>query len=186
MIRQEIKSNSVIGKNLSQYTEKGALVPDNVVTNMILQKLKDSKTNGFILDGFPRNLSQAQELDKVYPIDLVVQFEQNEEIIISKLSGRRTCEKCGKIYNYAHVKFQGIDMPPLKPKKDGICDECGSNRIVQRIDDTEEVIRRRLKDYQTLTLPLVDYYKKKHVLKSFLVNGGVKELLPELMKILQV
>lgn len=184
LVRAQIKANSEIGKQLKKYTDKGELVPDSVIINMVAESLTKIQT-GYILDGFPRTIGQAQAFDKMVKLDFVVNLEQNEEIIVRKIASRRCCVKCGKVYNVADIKFPGgIHMPPLLPKVEGVCDVDGG-QLIQRDDDKKEVVQHRLKVYNEQSLPLVEYYKTKGILRSFSVLGGVKELLPSFIELLK-
>jgi adenylate kinase len=183
LVRAAIKNGTAIGAELKRYTDKGELVPDDVIIQMVDQTLKNVKS-GYILDGFPRTLYQAEAFDKVVKLDFVVNLEQEESVIITKIASRRCCVKCGKVYNLADIKFEGgIHMPPLLPKVDGICDLDGG-KLIQRDDDKEEVVVHRLKIYEQQSLPLVKYYEKKGMLRHFKVLGGVKELLPSFIELL--
>jgi adenylate kinase len=153
IFRELIKVDSDLGRKVKGYVEKGALVPDDVVVEVLKDHLsKVPKEKGFILDGYPRTLDQAQKLDTVTPIDVIILLNVPDNIIIERLSSRRICRKCGEVYN---VRF-------LKPKVDGVCDKCGG-QLYQRPDDNPEVIRKRLQVYQEQTKPLLDFYKKKQV-----------------------
>lgn len=181
LVRQQIKEGN---QELKKYTDKGELVPDDVIIKMLVSSIKDIKT-GYILDGFPRTLYQAETFDSMVKLDFVVNLEQSEDVIIKKIASRRCCPTCGKVYNLADIKFpNGIHMPPLLPKKEGICDVEGS-ALIQRDDDKEEVVKHRLTIYNKTTLPLVEYYKNKGILRSFSVLGGVKELLPSFIELLK-
>ena len=134
--------------------DSGGLVPDELVIEMIKERLqKDDCNNGFILDGFPRTINQAEEIAKAVKIDRVVNIQANDDIIIERLSRRRVCEKCGFIY---HLDF-------IKPKKDGICDKC-NGQLHQREDDKPKAVKERLKVYKEKTEPLINYYKEKGIL----------------------
>lgn len=160
IFRENIKNNTELGKLAKTYIDKGALVPDDVTTDMTIKRLMESDCNdGFILDGFPRNNAQAIGLDKEFEklnkkIDLVILVDATDKQITERLSGRRVCESCGATY---HI----VNMPP---KKEGICDKCGA-KLIHRKDDTEEVVLDRLRTYHEQTQPLIDYYKEKKVLK---------------------
>lgn len=181
IFRANIKENTELGKLAKSYIDKGALVPDDVTINMMIDRLsKDDCKNGFILDGFPRNNEQAKKLDEALAksnskIDCTILVDGDDDQIAKRLSGRRVCEKCGESY---HIQF----MPP---KKDGICDKCGST-LIHRKDDTEEVIKDRLKTYHEQTQPLIDYYNAKGLLKT--ISGFLKskeEMLSALSSILE-
>jgi len=156
IVRDEIKAQTELGKTIKEYSDKGELVPDEIITKLLANRLrKPDHEKGFILDGFPRTIKQAEALDKISKIDLVINLNVPDEIIIKRLSNRLTCKKCGTIYNKL----------TLKPKKDNICDECGGE-LYQREDDKPEVIQERLNVYKKKTEPLIEYYKKKSLLKD--------------------
>ena len=153
IFRELIKENSDIAKKVKSFMEKGALVPDDVVVEVLKQHLsKISKGKGFILDGYPRTLDQAKKLDAITPIDVIMQLNVPDWIIIERLSTRIICKNCGTVYS---MKF-------LKPTVEGICDKCGGP-LYQRLDDNPETIKNRLKVYQEQTTPLIAFYKEKKV-----------------------
>jgi adenylate kinase len=153
ILRETIKQNTPLAKKIKQYVEKGLLVPDNIITQVIKQHLtKTNSKKGFILDGYPRTLEQAKALEKITKIDAVIQLTVPDWIIIKRLSTRRLCKNCGQVYNIRY----------LKPKKDMTCDKCGGP-LYQRTDDTPEVIKKRIKVYEHQTQPLLQYYKEKNV-----------------------
>ena len=159
IFRESVKQATPLGKKVKSYVEKGALVPDDVVIEVLKERLsKVPKDKGFILDGFPRTIEQAKTLEGITTIDVILQLDVPDEIIIERLSSRRICRKCGEVYN---IRF-------LKPKKEGICDKCGGE-LYQRADDNPEVIKNRLKVYKDQTEPLIAYYKKKKM--PFVVSG---------------
>lgn len=160
IFRENIKNNTELGKLAKSYTEKGQLVPDEVTINMMSDRLKkDDCKDGFILDGFPRTINQADGLTKVLAsegkkIDLCLVVDADEKALIDRLTGRRVCSKCQEPYHITN----------LKPKKEGICDKCGGE-LIQRKDDTIEVIKDRLSVYHKETEPLIEYYEKLGVIK---------------------
>jgi len=156
MVRQEIKAQTQLGNLMKEYSDKGKLGPDEIMIKILAKRLKkpDCK-KGCILDGFPRTIKQAEALEKIMKIDLVINLNVPDQIIITRLSNRLICKKCGTIYNKL----------TLKPKKDNICDECGGE-LYQREDDKPEVIQERLNVYRKKTEPLIEYYKKKNLLKN--------------------
>jgi adenylate kinase len=159
IFRELIKENSELGKKVKGYVEKGALVPDEVVTEVLQHRLSKIPTGkGFILDGYPRTLDQAKSLEKITKIDVILLLDVPDWIIIERLSTRRICKNCGTVYN---VKF-------LKPKVEGVCDKCGG-QLYQRSDDNEEVIKKRLQVYSEQTKPLLNYFKKQKI--PFVVAG---------------
>lgn len=152
ILREAVKNGTESGKLAKSYMDSGALVPDEVVIGILKDRIReDDCKNGFILDGFPRSVPQAEALEKMgVNIDKVIEISVPDEDIKNRIGGRRVCEKCGASY---HVSF--------KPTKaSGICDSCGGN-VVQRKDDAPETVIERLKTYHTTTAPLVDYYKNK-------------------------
>jgi adenylate kinase len=160
MVRNEIKAQTELGKKIKQYSDKGELVPDEIIIRLLADRLKkpDCK-KGFILDGFPRTINQAEALDKISKVDVAVNLNVSDKIIITRLSNRVTCKKCGAIYN----------LLTLKPKREGVCDNCGGE-LYQRYDDKPKVIQERLNVYREKTEPLIKYYKKKGLLKDVQCN----------------
>ncbi len=153
IFRELMKEDSELGRKVRGYVEKGLLVPDEVVVEVLKQRLsKIPKGKGFILDGYPRTLEQAKILDSITKIDVILLLNVPDWIIIERLSSRRICRNCGTVYN---IRF-------LKPKVEGICDKCGGP-LYQRSDDNPEVIKKRLQVYQEQTRPLLEYFKKKKV-----------------------
>ena len=151
VFRDAIKQGTALGKKVETYLKSGRLVPDDVVIEVLKGKIdqKEDRT-GFILDGFPRTIQQAEALERILKTDAVINLQVPERIIVTRLSSRRICKNCGEIYNILY----------LKPKKEGICDVCGGP-LYQREDDTEEVIKDRIKVYEKQTQPLLDYYKDR-------------------------
>ncbi len=150
IIREALKSGTEMGLKAKEYMDSGRLVPDDVVIGIIRDRLAEADCrNGFILDGFPRTIPQAEALDRMgIAIDRVVDIEVADETITRRVSGRRVCPSCGSTY---HLDYK-------KPKVDGVCDRCG-DALVQRKDDQPETVRDRLKVYHDQTEPLKDYYK---------------------------
>jgi adenylate kinase len=170
IFRELVKEDSELGKKVKGYVEKGLLVPDTVVIEVLKQRLsKIPKGKGFILDGYPRTLDQAKTLETITPIDVVLLLDVPDWIIIERLSSRRICRNCGAVYN---IRF-------LKPKVEGVCDKCGG-QLYQRSDDNPEVIKKRLEVYKVQTSPLLAYYKNKQV--PFIVSEAKSlESPPEIM-----
>ncbi len=152
IIREALKTGTEMGLKAKSYMESGALVPDEVVIGIIKERIvKDDCKDGFILDGFPRTIPQAEALDKMgIVIDKVVDIEVPDEKIINRMSGRRVCEKCGASY---HLEYK-------KPKVEGVCDAC-SGTLIQRKDDHPDTVKSRLDVYHSETEPLKDYYEKQ-------------------------
>ena len=163
IIREALKNGTEMGLKAKSFMDSGKLVPDEVVIGIIEERLQnDDCKNGFILDGFPRTIPQAEALDKMgIVIDKAISIEVADEVIASRLSGRRVCEKCGRPY---HI----VD---LKPRVDGVCDDCAGT-LVQRKDDHIDTIKARLEIYHNETEPLKDYYQAQG--KLFIVEGQDK------------
>ena len=178
ILRESVKAALPLGLKAKAYMDKGELVPDEVVIGIVAERLENPDTKkGFILDGFPRTVKQAVGLDEALKnirsgIDMVIYFQTSEKVAIERLTGRRVCKNCG--FNY-HVK----NMPP---KKEGVCDKCGSG-LYQRPDDNEATVLNRLKVYEEQTKPLVDYYSKKGILKKVSGDLGVADLFKVLSKL---
>jgi adenylate kinase len=162
MLREAVKNSTELGKKASEYMSKGELVPDSLVLGLIEDRIKRSDcSNGFILDGFPRNISQADSLKDILikqnkTINKVISIDVPESELVIRLTGRRTCKNCGTGF---HVKYQ-------PSKKEGVCDKC-SGTLIQRADDVEKVIRDRFTVYKMQTQPLIEYYTKQGILKTF-------------------
>lgn len=174
ILREEIKKGSGLGKKADEYVHAGKLVPDDLVIEILKNRIsRDDCIEGFILDGFPRTLEQAEALETIAEIDLVINFTLNHEGIMQRLGGRLTCRKCEAIY---HAKNN-------PPRKEGVCDLCGSELYV-REDQKPEVIETRLKTYERETKPLIDYYRKKDLLVDFSAEGEVKDVSARLIKLI--
>jgi len=153
IFREIMKEDTALGRKVKGFVEKGQLVPDDVVIEVLKQRLsKPSSKKGFILDGYPRTIEQAKALDKFIKIDAVIQLTVPEWIIIERLSSRRICKDCGEVYN---IRF-------LKTKVEGICDKCGG-KLYQRSDDTPQVIKDRIGVYERQTQPILKHYKEQKV-----------------------
>ena len=175
MLRDALKKGQKVGKLAKSYMDKGELVPDNVVIDIVTERIsQDDVKNGFLLDGFPRNEKQANELDQALgkrakKLDMVLYFKTSPVTSIERLSGRRVCTKCGANF---HVK----NMPP---KKNGICDYC-KGILIQRDDDKKETVKNRLIVYEKETKSLIDYYKKKGIIKEISGDLNVESLFEEI------
>jgi len=179
LLRAEKAAGTELGKKVKAVMEAGRLVSDEIVVNIIRGRLKNPDTkNGFILDGFPRSIAQAEALDKVLaeekqPLDKGVLLDVDFDKLLKRLTGRRTCKTCGHLYN--------IYYSP--PKKAGVCDLDGGE-LLQRADDNETTIRERLKVYQDQTAPLIDYYKKQGKFTSVDGEGSVDEIFKRIQSVL--
>ncbi len=180
ILRSKIKDGSEIGKKAKQFMESGGLVPDEVVIDMVTERLQEPDTKkGFLLDGFPRTLNQAKAFDLALSqlemkLDSVLYFKASLETLLMRLTGRRVCSQCGATY---HVKN-------LPPKKEGFCDFCENTEIIQRKDDNEDTIKNRLDVYDKDTAPLINFYKSLDVLSDMNADLDVEELDIDLEKVL--
>ena len=171
IFRKNIKEGTELGKIATMYADEGKLVPDEVTNNMVKNRLEESDCeNGFILDGYPRNLAQAEELDKILEeqgkkVDLVVYLTTPTEEIVERVMARRECPKCKTVYN----------MVLNKPKNGEICDNCGIE-LIKRVDDTEEKLKTRLNIFFTETEPVIDYYNKKGIVREEEISVRVNRL----------
>ena len=175
LIRAEIKKGTAYGKELENITNSGNLVPDDMVLKMLKKEMKKAR-NGFILDGYPRNIQQANELQNILietnqKIDLIISLDVNPELVIERLSGRRVCPNCGELYN---IKF----MPP---KIQGICDKCGKG-LIQRDDDKEEAIKKRLALYEKETKPILEMYEKSANFVEIDASKDIEDVIKEVQK----
>jgi adenylate kinase len=165
IFRQAVKQGTELGKRVQKYLDSGQLVPDETVIEAVRNRIaKPDCEKGFVLDGFPRTVEQAKALETAVKIDAVINLLIPEQIIIERLSNRRTCKNCGEIYN----------LKTLKPKKEGICDKCGGP-LIQRKDDTISVIKERFQVFEKQTRPLIKHYENK----TSLVNIVCTHLPPE-------
>lgn len=161
MLRDEVEAGSEIGRKADGLMKAGKLVPDDLIIEMIGEQLdRDSCRNGFILDGFPRTVPQAEALDlmlkqKGLTMDHVISIEVDDEAMVRRITGRFSCANCGAGY---HEEFQ-------KPKEDGVCDVCGATEFARRADDNAETVRERLKAYHAQTEPIIGHYKKRGLLR---------------------
>lgn len=180
MLRAEVGSGSDLGQQAKTIMESGDLVPDDLIVDMISGRIdQDDCKKGFILDGFPRTVPQADALgamleDKGLSIDDVIAIEADSEAVIARITGRYTCSECGAGY---HDEFQ-------KPQHDGVCDKCGSTEFIRRADDNAETVRNRLAAYEEQTAPIIAYYDEKGTLKTVdgmadidVVTAKLKELI---------
>jgi adenylate kinase len=179
LLRAAVAAGTALGKKAKSAMDAGQLVADEIVVGMIRERLAQKDTRfGFILDGFPRSLSQAAALDKMLgeldqPLNKAILLDVNHDNLIKRLTGRRTCKVCGHLYN--------VHFSP--PKKAGTCDLDGGE-LLQRADDNEETITQRLKVYQDQTAPLVDYYKKQGKFVSVDGEGSLVEIFRRIEKVL--
>jgi len=180
ILRAALKERTPLGLKAKEYMDKGLLVPDEVVIDIIQARLKEADCReGYILDGFPRTVAQAQALDKVLAamnsgIDHVISIDVEKGELVKRLTGRRTCRQCGRGY---HVIFD----PPLN--KD-LCDKC-QGELYQRDDDNEDTVRNRLEVYDSQTFPLIQYYKEKNLVRSIDGQGGIQQIFDRIVQVLK-
>lgn len=180
LLRKHIREATELGRKAKDIIEKGNLVPDDLVNLVMFEEMKQAGlAKGFILDGYPRTIGQAEALDKFLKdnhseLSGVLNFATTEKVVIDRLSGRRVCNKCGGNYHLRNIK----------PKRDGICDQCGE-ALVQRKDDQPETIKNRLATYDKETKPLIDYYKAKNKLFDIPGDFDVPELQAHIKPILE-
>ncbi len=176
LLREETNLKTEIGLKIIDIMNAGKLVSDEIVEVLLSNRIKkDDCKNGFILDGYPRNVEQAEGLSAVVGnIDKVVLISVDDNLIIERMVGRRGCPKCGQMY---HIKYN-------PPKEDGVCSECGSE-LVQRKDDNEETVKNRLSVYHTSTSPIIDYYKNKGLLLEISGVGNIDDISKQLIDALE-
>lgn len=166
ILREAVREGTELGRLAKQYMDRGELVPDDVVIGIVEERLRRPDcARGFILDGFPRTIKQAEALDEILArmgvkLDAVINLEVDEEEVVRRLANRRTCRSCGAVY---HLIFN-------PPRREGVCDRCGGP-LYQRDDDREETVRNRLKVYREQTQPLLRYYEERGLLRN--VNGNL-------------
>lgn len=180
ILRKAVADGTSLGKEAKSYMDKGELVPDSVVIGLVKERIvRDDCKNGYILDGFPRNTSQAEVLDKVLadmnaPLDTAISVDVEKNDLMKRLTGRRTCKDCQQMYN--------VHFSP--PEKEGVCDKC-AGELYQRDDDREDTIKNRLDIYEKSTAPLIDYYGRKGILKSVKGEGNIEDIFNNICSILQ-
>lgn len=179
LLREGVAKQTPLGLKAKGYMDRGDLVPDEVVIGLVQEKLSSSECSlGFLLDGFPRTVAQADKLsellaDQGLALDHVVHFVLPREEIVRRLSGRRSCSKCPAVY---HIES-------IPPKQNGVCDQCGAD-LVQRSDDRPETVQSRLTVYEQQTAPLIDYYKRKDLLFELDGSGPVEAVQDRLLALL--
>ncbi len=179
IFRANIKNGTELGKKAKEFIDKGQLVPDELTVELLLDRVaNDDCKNGYVLDGFPRTIPQADVLDSELTklgdkVDYAINVDVPDENIVRRMSGRRACLKCGATYHIEHIP----------PKTEGICDKCGSE-LVQREDDKPETVQNRLSVYHEQTQPLIDYYDKKNILRTVDGTKDMQEVFNEIVNIL--
>jgi adenylate kinase len=171
ILRKAVTEKTPLGQEAAQYIDRGALVPDDVIVKLVAERLKEKDCEkGFILDGFPRTIPQAESLDTILKemglsLNRVLSVQVPRAVVIERLAGRRNCKNCGAL---SHMVFN-------PPKKAGVCDRCGGE-LYQRHDDEEETVANRLKVYEKQTAPLVNYYRERNLLREIDGVGAVDEI----------
>ncbi len=176
ILRRHRAQGTELGKKAQKFMDSGALVPDDIIIDMMINEIGKAPAGGYVLDGFPRTVKQAADLDKALAakkqkIDAVINLQVDEKIIVRRITGRRICPKCAAVY---HIET-------LKSRVDGKCDKDGSS-LLQRPDDTAEVVITRLKNYNEQTAPLVEYYKRKNTVFDIDANGEAEKIRDLLFK----
>ena len=167
LLREQIANGTELGKKITKIMQEGGLVSDDIVSQLLSERIKlDDCKNGYILDGYPRNVSQAEGLEAITgKLDKVVCINVEDSVIVDRMSGRRGCPECGSMF---HIKYN-------PPKSEGVCDSCG-HALVQRADDNEETVKNRLKVYHETTAPVIDYYDKKGMLATVDGEGDIDDI----------
>jgi adenylate kinase len=166
ILRRNVAQGTDLGKRAKTFMDAGKLVPDEVVIAMTAERLKEPDARkGFVLDGFPRTIAQADALARLTPLDAVVNLFLEPEELVKRSAGRRVCPKCDAVYHVA-------SNPPKKP---GICDRCGSTLVI-RPDDRDEVVRVRIETYERQTAPLIQFYKERGLLREVYASGLIDEI----------
>jgi adenylate kinase len=175
MLRERVAADTPLGREAEGFMGRGELVPDDLIIAMIRERLQEEDTrDGFIIDGFPRTVTQANAFEDLVTPDVVIALEASEEELIVRLSGRRVCRQCKSIYHVVHDP----------PQQEGVCDRCGGE-LYHREDDTEKVIRERLRTYQRETAPLIAHYEARSSLERVPSEGGIEEVTRKLLSVLK-
>ncbi|MHA1968023.1 MAG: adenylate kinase [Candidatus Hodarchaeales archaeon] len=174
LLRAAVNEATELGLKAQEYMNTGTLVPDDLVILLLKERIsQDDCLDGFILDGFPRNLTQAKALEDITDVELVINISVDYNLLVERITGRRTCKKCDAIY---HIQYQ-------PPQKKNICDKC-SGELYQREDDTEETVKKRLNTYEKETKPLIDYYKGQKTLETLVSDGTIDEMRQKVVNLL--
>ncbi len=183
MLREHVRQETDLGNKAKRFMDKGELVPDELIIDMVRERLANSDSDsdseqGFVLDGFPRTVPQAEALEEVLdeldkPLQVVVRMAIGEDEVLRRITGRRVCEDCGQIYH--------VEMDP--PRQEGVCDECGGS-LFQREDDSEEIVRERLAGYREQTEKVLSFYEERGLLRDVAAEGEVDEVTDRLFDLL--
>lgn len=164
LLREAVRNQTELGKQAKVFMDSGGLVPNELVIGLMKEKI-DGLKGGFILDGFPRTVQQAEFLDEIMELDAAINLDVDDDELVSRLTKRRSCPQCNAVY---HLLYK-------PPKKEDSCDKC-SSALYQRSDDTEETVRQRLKVYRDNTFPLIEYYRKKNKLVDIDGKGDIRDI----------
>lgn len=177
LLREQMKRGTELGKKVSEIMNSGGLVSDDIVSAMLAERIKEEDCKkGYILDGYPRNVAQAQGLEAITgPLDKVICYEVDDDVIVDRMTGRRSCPQCGRMY---HISYN-------PPKEEGKCDECGA-ALIQRKDDNEDTVKNRLKVYHESTAPVIDYYRDKGILMTVSGVGDINSIFNNVVSALEV
>jgi adenylate kinase len=178
LVRDEIKNQTEMGKRINDYSAHGRLVPDSTICQLLQKRISQPDcTKGFILDGFPRTIPQAQEFEKICTTDLVINLDVPDTVVIERLSARLTCKNCGAVYNERS----------LKPRTEGRCDKC-NGVLYKREDDCRDIVEERLQVYRKQTQPLLEYYRKKNQARNIInkqADVSPEKIVEEIISIIQ-
>ena len=182
LLRSSASCDDDFGRNLKSIMESGKLVTDDIVLEVFNRYLDTTDNMNLLLDGFPRNIYQANKLDEILEtknskVDYVFLLDVPKDILADRITGRRLCKSCGRVYN--------VNIDSLKPNLDGVCDNCGNN-LIQRSDDNRETFEIRYKEYLDQTAPLIDYYKNKNVLYEIESTGTIEETFNQMKEIINI
>ncbi|KGN54193.1 adenylate kinase 1, chloroplastic [Cucumis sativus] len=189
LVREELASSTPLSRQLSDIVNQGKLVSDEIIINLLSKRLQAGEAkgeSGFILDGFPRTIRQAEILEEVIDIDMVVNLKLREDVLLEKCLGRRICGQCGKNFNIASINVKGengnpgMSMPPLLPPT-----HC-MTKLITRADDTEAVVKERLRVYYEKSQPVEEFYRSRGKLMEFNLPGGISESWPKLLQVLNL
>ncbi len=172
ILRAEVAADTAFGRKIKKYMDKGEIGPQELITEVVLAHIEKNCPSGFILDGFPRTLYQAEELGKKYDVVAAIYLKVAEKEIVKRITGRRTCKKCNRVYH--------VDYHP--PKKAGVCDTCGEE-LFQRDDDTADTVKNRVRVYNEETLPVLDFYRNQGVLREINANVAPDIIFEEILHI---
>ncbi|MBT3405467.1 adenylate kinase [archaeon] len=182
LFRAHLKNQTEIGKQIKEFMNSGNLVPDTITIEMLKNRISQNDCKkGFILDGFPRTIPQAEELAKITDIDVVINLNLSNEILIKKACARRVCQDCGDIYSTIEINQGEIKMPGMFPKEEGKCDKC-HGELMQRKDDNEATVKERLETFKNQTAPLIDFYKNNGLLKDIQVKYNPTKMVSEILQ----